>query len=158
MIKFTIPLIPKSQMRARHFVKKTKSGKFFRGTHKAPDQERYELQFMQLLEQHIPEKPLEGALVLGITAFLPIPQSKSYWWKEAAERRIIYPITTPDLDNLIKNLKDCMQKIGFFRNDSQIVGYEKPFKLYSVNPRWEISLIELLQPRTKKEYEAWIDY
>jgi len=151
-IKFTINIIPTAQMRARHFAKKTKTGKMFSGTYKHPDQDRNEEQLMQILERYRPEKPLAGPVILGVTAYLPIPQSKSDWWKEAAEKQHIFPITKPDLDNLIKNIKDCMTQLCFWNDDSQVIGYDRPVKFYSINPRWEITLREVWQPRTKKEY------
>ena len=151
-MRFTIPLVPRAQMRARHFVKRTKAGKIFSGTYKDREQARYEEQLMQLLVRHRPERPFEGPVVLGITAYLPIPRSKPAWWKEAAEKGMVFPTGRPDYDNLVKNLKDCMTRLAFWRDDSQVIGYDRPAKLYSANPRWEITVREIRQPGTKAEY------
>ena len=152
-IKMTLYLEPKAQMRVRHFAKITKTGNVFAKAYKDSEQGRYEDQLMQLLDQYRPEVPLDGPLIMGITVFLPIPQSKPQWWKEAAEQRIVFPDGRPDYDNLVKNIKDCMQKIGFYHNDSQVFGYDKPVKFYSINPRWEITLRKVWQPKSKKEYQ-----
>lgn len=151
MISFTIPLIPKAQMRGRSFVKKTKTGKYYSGIHKATEQDTYEGQLMGLLERHRPPEPLEGAIKLKVEVYLPIPSSKSDWWKEAASKCIINHTTKPDLDNLVKNIKDCMTMVGFYHDDRQIVIIDAA-KFYSKNPRWEIELINFTEPKSKKEY------
>jgi Holliday junction resolvase RusA-like endonuclease len=55
-----------------------------------------------------------------IEAFLPVPQSKSQKWKRDALDGRIIPETKPDLDNILKNLTDCLQRMRFFSDDKQI--------------------------------------
>jgi len=143
-IHFTVPITPTAQMRARS----TARGGFAR-TYKAPEQRRYEDQLMPLLVQYVPSEPLPGALALTVTAYLPMPESKPRWWHEAAEQGAMLPVTKPDLDNLVKNIKDCMQMVGFFHDDSQVVQVTAA-KVYSTRPRWVISLAELSQPDSKE--------
>jgi Holliday junction resolvase RusA-like endonuclease len=45
----------------------------------------------------------------------------------------------PDLDNLIKLIKDCMSKI-VYNDDNQVYRYNKVARYYSLNPRTEIEL------------------
>jgi len=143
-IQFTIPITPSAQMRARS----TARGGFAR-TYKHPEQRRHEEQLMPLLVQHRPLEPFTGPLSLTVMAFLPIPGSKPKWWHDAAQNGALLPVTKPDLDNLVKNIKDCMQTVGFYANDSQVVEVVAQ-KLYSTCPRWAIKLLELPQVDAKE--------
>jgi len=145
MIKITLPIIPTAQMRARHA---NRGG--FPVTYKAKKQVESEQGIMQLLEKYRPEKPLEGAIRITICAYLPIPQSKPQWWKDAADKGYIFHIVKPDKDNLEKNILDCMTKLSFWHDDCQIItGLTK--KEYSANPRWYIEVDNIYQPKTKKD-------
>ena len=156
-ISFTIPIIPTAQMRVRHFSKKTRSGKVFSGAYKHPEQARNEEQLMQLLAQYVPEKPLTGSIYLTVYAYLPIPQSKPTWWQEAAHGGLIVPVTKPDIDNLFKNITDCMTKLSFWNDDSQITRMISR-KFYSNKPRWEVYVISEKQLATKKEYDELLRF
>lgn len=133
-MKFTIPIAPKAQMRVR----------FARGgrTYKAKGQKVAEESIMVFLSQHQPDTPLEGPLFLGMKAFLPIPRSKPQKFKKAALAGAIRPTVKPDLDNLLKNIKDCMTSMGFWGDDKQVVEYlPGTGKYYSMKPRWEIEIL-----------------
>ncbi len=63
------------------------------------------------LSTHIPEEPLSGALLLAVKWCYPADgKHPANTWKE----------TKPDTDNLDKALKDCMETLGFFKNDAQV--------------------------------------
>lgn len=72
-------------------------------------------EYQILLKEFVPNKPLEGPLVLDIQ-FL-YPELKSKKMKTAIEPRI----EAPDLDNVAKLFIDAMADMKFFWNDSQIV-------------------------------------
>lgn len=72
-------------------------------------------EYQILLKEFVPNKPLEGPLVLDIQ-FL-YPELKSKKMKIAIEPRI----EAPDLDNVAKLFIDAMADMKFFWNDSQIV-------------------------------------
>lgn len=132
VLKFTIPITPVGQMRARHSR---------RGTYKDPKQRQREEHLNLLIKRYRPPEPLKGPLLMGARVYLPIPKSKTKKWKEQARAGLIRPVVKPDLDNAMKHLKDCMEQMGFFGNDMQIVGYlPETGKYYSDNPRWEIEL------------------
>lgn len=156
-LSFFIPLIPTPQMRARHFVKKTKSGKYFQGTYKDASQRREENQLMQLLEKHLPEIPINKPIMFQMIAYMPIPESWAGWKKTAAKMGLIHPVGRPDLDNLLKNIIDCMTKIGFWRDDSLIIGYVSVDKKYSLKPGWFVQIETFNEPHTKKEFENMED-
>ena len=145
-LSFTIPIIPRAQMRARSMAR---GGHAI--TYKAKEQRQNEEQIMQLLEKYMPSEPLQGALSIIVKAFLPIPLSKPEWWKNAANECLIYPTVRPDIDNIIKFILDTIGAMCYFNDDSQVVKIIAE-KYYSVSPRWEISLREFKQPKNKKEY------
>lgn len=63
------------------------------------------------LIEHAPEEPLEGPIQLNIV-----------WVFKTEDPKLagMYRTTKPDLDNLEKDLLDCMTKLGFWKDDSQI--------------------------------------
>ena len=71
--------------------------------------------------QHGPMEPLTGPVELRLTFYLPRPKKPKCWW----------PVTRPDLDNLIKKLTDGWNKI-LWEDDAQIVHMELE-KRYAMN-------------------------
>lgn len=55
-----------------------------------------------------PPEPLEG----------PVRLTTKWIWPGEEYR---YKTTKPDTDNMIKALKDVMERVGFYRNDCQVV-------------------------------------
>lgn len=45
----------------------------------------------------------------------------------------------PDLDNLEKQLLDCMTRMRFWEDDRQVYMVAKK-KIYSPSPRWEVTV------------------
>lgn len=136
VLKFTIPITPVAQKRARHAV---------RGNHacayKHKDQRSAEQVLNTFLKDFQPTQPLIGPLVLGVRAYLPIPKSKTKKFKAAAQAGEIRPIVKPDMDNILKHIKDCMSQMRYWEDDKQVVEYlPGTGKYYSDNPRWEIEL------------------
>lgn len=77
-----------------------------------------------------PEKLLDGPLELNATFYLLRPKSRP--------KRMKYPDTKPDLDNLGKSLIDALEGL-IFTNDSRIV--DKVLrKRYGEPPRVEINI------------------
>jgi Holliday junction resolvase RusA-like endonuclease len=150
----TIILPPEAQRRARSrtFLKSTgklnpKTGREIKipisRTHKAPEQQTSEEKLLALLYQHRPAAPAPGPLLLGVRAYLPIPKSFSKKKKAQALANELRPTTKPDLDNLIKHLKDVCKGI-FWEDDKQIVGYlPSTGKYYGEPARWEIVILPL---------------
>lgn len=136
MPSFVLPIIPTAQARARH----SSSGGFSR-TYKAKSQVENEDTIKTFLLPHVPEKPMTGAVSLYFIAYMPIPKSASKKWKETAKTENVFHTKKPDLDNLAKNLKDCMTHMRFWCDDKQ-VSYMKCSKVYSENPRWEVEYRE----------------
>jgi len=63
------------------------------------------------LAKHRPGQPLSGALELTATWCFPTDDQKQFG---------TFKLTRPDTDNLNKLLKDCMTKVGFWKDDAQV--------------------------------------
>jgi len=68
-------------------------------------------ELMWKLKPYVPSKPMEGPLSITISWAFELKSCKKPQWK----------ITRPDLDNLEKGLLDVLGKMGFFKDDAQIV-------------------------------------
>lgn len=137
-----IPLAPKGQMRARHSAMKSKTGRVFSRTYKSGKQESTEQRIMFYLQYSVPKQPIKTAVSVGVRCYMPIPKSKPKKWKEEARQGLIRPTTKPDLDNLCKNILECLTMMRFIHDDRQVVEFlPGTGKYYSDNPRWELELI-----------------
>jgi len=157
-ISFMIPFAPKGQARPRNKTVFTKDGRAFSQTYKDPKQRVYDNKLDALLHfvlQKKPIEPLTGPLMLGVRAYMPIPKNKSKRWKQDAACGLIRPETKPDLDNLIKTIKDRMTGI-FYHDDKQVVEYlPRTGRYYSSHPRWEIELCTW-PPEYDDPVEKWL--
>lgn len=84
-----------------------------------------------------PAVPLEGALSLTVKVYRSIPKSFSKKKVAAAIKGDMRPITKPDLDNVIKGVKDSLKSV-IWRDDSQVVDLGESGKWYSDVPRIEV--------------------
>lgn len=140
-LKATIPVTPRGQMRARGAAMKI-NGKWTSRTYKHEKQADEEQALMTLLVPFRPAAPFSGPLLLGVKAYLPIPGSKPKAWKAGALAGHIRPTVKPDLDNLLKHVKDCLTMMQFWEDDKNVVGYlPHTGKYYSDQPRWEIEIV-----------------
>lgn len=133
-MKITIPIIPTGQARARATVRNGHAM-----VYKGKKQFHAENALMAFLAQHAPQEPLLGPVSLTFTAYMPIPASRPKSWKEGARSGQYRPCVTPDLDNIAKNLKDCLTTMRFWEDDRQVVDLVAR-KYYSDSPRWEIEI------------------
>ena len=133
-ITITIPIEPKG----KRVPKRAQRGAFHK-MYKDKQQVDYENIIAMYLKEKKPKKPIEGEVWLMMTTLMPIPKSKPLWWKRAACKRLIRPITKPDCSNMIKNIEDIMKLMGYFGDDAQIV-HVKNSKFYSIHPCWEIGI------------------
>lgn len=75
---------------------------------------KYKTDLMFLIkQQRVPKEPY-----IGLEAKFYFPYPKSTPKKEVLQDR--YHQKTPDADNVIKGLQDCLQSLGILENDSQI--------------------------------------
>lgn len=82
---------------------------------------------------YIPASPAEGAIHLTVRWFFPVKDRK-----KAGH----YKTSRPDTDNLQKLLKDCMTRLGYWKDDAQVAS-EHVEKFWSADGRIDISIFEL---------------
>jgi len=93
------------------------------------------------LQEHIPEEAISKPVCLSILCFMPIPKSTSKKKVYLMHSDIIKHIKKPDVDNLAKNLLDCMTKTRFWTDDNLVYSLDIR-KRYDdgKGPRWIVSL------------------
>jgi len=129
-MKITIPGKPVAKSRPR-FVRR---GKFV-GTYN--DQETEEGRWILEAKPQVTEK-MEGPLSLCCEFVMPIPSGTSKKKLQEIEDKVIPHIKKPDLDNLVKFVKDCLNNLAW-RDDSQI-SYLWAMKSYGQEPCTRITV------------------
>ena len=71
----------------------------------------------QLLAMNRPMAMMDGPLSLRVTIVWPHLKSAT---KTVKAKPLVPKQTKPDGDNVLKSLKDVMQRLGFFQDDAQI--------------------------------------
>ncbi len=130
---FVIPGEPVAKGRARSFVRNGHVA------HYTPDKTaRYENLVKLAAQQAMGDKtPTEGAVALIVKAFMSIPASWSQKKQRAAALGEITPTKRPDLDNIVKAIKDGANGVTW-RDDSQVVDV-RASKRYGT-PRIEVEV------------------
>ena len=119
MIEFFIPGKPPTAT-AQQKGQNRLTGAYYK-PQKLKDAEQH---YLAWAAQHRPKEPLEGALCLSVVFGFP----------ETLKHKSGDPKTSkPDTDNAVKLLKDCLTKLGFWRDDAQ-VARETVTKIYAGNP------------------------
>lgn len=139
MISVVVPIVPVGKMRARHG-----NVNGVTRTFKHAKQRQAEETLISFLAMHTPLEPVDGPILLGVRAYMPVPVSKPKRWKAEALAGTVRPTTKPDMDNLLKHVKDCLTQCRYWTDDKNVVGYlPGTGKYYSDRPRWEISILRL---------------
>lgn len=141
-MSFILCCIPTPQQRPRHM--RTKTGIDL--TYKSGRQKGNEATLDALLAPHVPQTPLDGGIELQFTAIMPMPTSVSKKRKEAMLRGEIGHTVKPDLDNLAKQIKDCMTRLRFWQDDRQVVRLVCE-KRYGENPAWHVRVATVCEAR-----------
>lgn len=139
MLSFTLPIEPKSQARPKITVRNG-----FAHGYKTRDQEANERTMEAWLKEHVPAAPMAGPLVLEFIAALPVPRSVSRKRKDDMLRGQEFPAKRPDLDNLAKQLKDAMGRMGFWGDDRQIVSLYCD-KIYAESGYWQVCVYDAVR-------------
>lgn len=93
---------------------------------------------------HAPEHFIEGPVKLISIFYMPIPKSWSVKKKEMAKLQKIFPTTKPDLDNMVKLVKDALNGL-IWKDDKQVI-CSKEAKFYSPRPRTEV-MVEAIEKK-----------
>ena len=118
LISFRIDCIPpKSTHQASLRIMKRRDGSQFVGKMENSKGAQVKRDLISLLAEHRPAEPFAGPVHLDIDWTYP-------WRKSEPKRNRItgarWCDTRPDCDNLAKMLIDCMTRLGFWGDDSQV--------------------------------------
>ena len=103
-IELFLPMIPPTITAQQH---KVSHGRFY----DPPELKMAKIKLKDSLIPYVPEKPLDGALRLIVKWCFPV---------KGKHQNGEYKTTKPDTDNLNKALKDIMEDLNFFINDSRV--------------------------------------
>lgn len=136
-------------------IKSQKSGRFVLIPNKSKEQTNDEQSLAALLSPYRPAIPIYGPVILGVRVFMHIPNScprdyhgivpkgigRDQWFQWAARNGVVFPLRTPDFDNCLKNIKDVMTRLSYWRDDAQIVRMAGASgKYYHDQPGYEITV------------------
>ena len=140
MIRIIVEGPPIAKKRPRFATRKTKAGKSFNMAYDVQTTESG--RFLNDLKSQVWKEPLSGPLVMCAMFFMPMPKSMPKYKQALAAKGLLPHEKKPDLDNLIKFAKDCLNGIAY-RDDSQVAFYGTPTgKRYDPRPRTEIRIYE----------------
>ena len=105
-IEFFMTMIPPTVTHQEHKVMVRKGKPYF---YEPAELKAARSKLLAFVGKHKPKVPLKGPLRLV---------TKWIWKKD--EQGFEYKTTKPDTDNLIKLLKDCMTKVGYWEDDAQV--------------------------------------
>lgn len=149
-MKFIIPITPTPQMRDRIGTITFADGTTQARSYKDKKQSSRENALAAFLSGHQPARPMAGPLLLGVKVHLAPPKNKPGWfdgtapeWRLYAGSGLLRPPARPDLDNYVKQIKDCLTECEFWEDDKQVVGYMPGTGKYytGARPRWEIEIV-----------------
>ncbi len=89
--------------------------------------------FENLLRLYKPESPLEG----------PVSLIVEWRFSTRSHKEGSYRVTRPDTDNLQKLLKDCMTRVGFWKDDAQVCQEEVIKRWSRETPGIRIKVVSL---------------
>ena len=106
-MEFNLGMVPPTVTAQEHKVRVVNGRPQFYDTTRLKEARRA---FESLLSLYKPETPLEGPVSLKVE------------WRFFSKTHVegSYRVTRPDTDNLQKLLKDCMTRVGFWRDDAQV--------------------------------------
>ena len=118
MIEFFLPMIPPTATQQEHkIVVRDGRPHFYEPTNVRAARQK----LMGLLAQHAPNDPAEGAVRLITKWIWPLPaKDRDKHTASSNMEYAEYKITRPDTDNMIKMLKDCMTRTGYWQDDAQV--------------------------------------
>lgn len=126
-MQFFIKMIPPTITAQEHRI-----GRY--GVYKSPEQKQAYVKLRDAIAPYAPSAPIDHACQLIVKWCFPLNKSH----KVDGE----YKYTKPDTDNLNKMLKDILEELGFYTNDSRVAS-EVIEKFWSTVPGIYISLEEL---------------
>jgi Holliday junction resolvase RusA-like endonuclease len=131
-----------AKARAKHFYDaKTKRGWSWTPKKTADCEKNIAMHLMEARAKQGWDKPSDKPISLTVKFYRPIPASTSKKNRVLAIAGSILPTKKPDLDNMVKTIKDSASKI-IWNDDSQVC-FMVALKHYSDNPRTELIFEEI---------------
>jgi len=137
MIKLIIPEKPIAKKRPR-FVTRDPRGRALPHVKAINIQETEEGRFLFHIYNQYKARPLDGPIILNVKFLMPIPISQSKKKVQLMAAGEIKHTKKPDLDNLIKFTKDCLNGV-IWKDDAQVFSIIAE-KRYDSNPKTIISI------------------
>lgn len=117
-MEFFMPMIPPTVTQQEHQVVVRNGKPVF---YDPPELKEARQKLTAYLAKHKPEVPFVEAVRLTTKWIWPISENKTRQLKAwGVSDYAEYKITKPDTDNMIKLLKDCMTRCGFWKDDAQV--------------------------------------
>ena len=121
-------------------LKNFKTGKFFIGKKANSNAIQAKSELLGMLIPHRPKKALQGALNCEIEVV--------YAWRASEPKKnkvtgYKWCDTRPDIDNWLKQFFDCLTRLGFWVDDSQVASLTFS-KRWGDNPRISVHINELI--------------
>ena len=113
-IRFRVDTLPVPQPRPRVTMRGKFAQAYTPGTHPVHD---FKIDVRHTCQQTWNEGPLDLAFFLGVEFFFPRPGNKIWKTKSMPAE---YRLQRPDLDNLVKPIKDCLTGI-VWSDDNRVV-------------------------------------
>jgi len=138
-IYFTIPGKPIAKKRPRFYRRGNYVGVY-------NDQQTEEGRWLweakqELIKQGI-SKLIEGPVILKVSFIMPIPKNTpKKILKELKDSKVMWHDKRPDLDNLIKFVKDCLNNL-LYKDDSQVC-YIAAMKVYGLEAATQVEIEEI---------------
>lgn len=145
MITLTIPEKPIAKKRPR-FATKDRQGRFLEHVKAINTQETEEGRFLFHVYKQWKKDPIEIPILLTLKFLMPIPRSQSTKKIGQMIAGEIKHTKKPDLDNLIKFTKDCLNGV-VWKDDAQVFSLVAE-KRYAEKPQTVISIfVEVSQDK-----------
>lgn len=134
VIEFFIPMIPPTTTHQQKQVTVRNGKPVF---YEPPELKDARAKFTAHLAQHKIERPITRPVRITTKWLYLIPDSRKGYTRDGE-----YKTTKPDTDNMIKLLKDCMTKLGFWKDDAQVAS-EITEKFWAEKPGLYVRIEEL---------------
>jgi len=105
-----------------------------------------------------PASPIQGPVRLVLAFYMPHVAKPPKWFVNATDDGVAYHDKRPDVDNLTKLVLDVLTKLGFWRDDAQVVTLivRKHLAEPGAVGCTSIHIQELFSVTSGKEYAAWL--
>lgn len=130
---------PKSTAQASLRIMKRRDGTQFVGKFAKSKGKQVQGELMTLLREHVPQTSFDGPIKLAVQWRYPWRKSET---RKNKAKGWMYCDTRPDVDNLLKMFQDCLTRLGFWTDDSQVasLAFEK---MWSDTPGISVEIEEV---------------